>query len=286
MLNRQYDGYMNCPYCGKIIKDDATQCVHCNKGLSKKINNKKTKVNYGIGDFIEEHKILFLFLFLIFLYFFTHSGYYRITHLFPTVSSTAEKLVPPYNAVQINLNPIKEIQVGNGDKQRTLTLQAQYSLTGVVVAKNIYFRFINRRDFDDVVPIDIGMVWGDIADVDYLKKHFTFVSETAWSARWLRAKTKDIPYTEDMNKFITHNHIIPANDNVASALLSLKKWDIARLDGYLVDITHPDGTRSFTSLTRTDGNHEERAGMKPGDGMGACEIIYVTGVQIGDKYYK
>ena len=287
MLERHYDGYINCPNCGKIIKENSAYCVHCNSKLVVASDSIIKNIKNNISFFFNAQHMISIIIFLIAVYFFTHRGFYLVTHMFPKVSSLEEERVEaPYRAVQKNLKPVKKIQIGEGKKKRELTLRAEYSLTGIVVAKNINFRFINRRDFDDIVPMDIGIVWGDIADVNYLKNYFSFVSETAWSARWLRTKVKGIEYTEEMNKFITHNHIIPATDNVASALLSLSKWDIAKIDGYLVDITHPDGTKSLTSLSRTDNNHDGRVDKNSGDGSGACEIIYVTGVQIGNRYYK
>lgn len=77
-----------------------------------------------------------------------------------------------------------------------------------------------------------------------------------------------------------HTHIIPATVNVMSAMLKIKKYDTVKLDGYLVDIyTDKGDVIAYTSLSRFDTNATSR-------GSGACEDMYVTQVQIGDKIYK
>ena len=79
---------------------------------------------------------------------------------------------------------------------------------------------------------------------------------------------------------IAHTHMIPANPNVMGGLLQIKKNDIVKLDGYLVDIyTDKSELVAYTSMSRSDTNASSR-------GSGACEDMYVTQVQIGNKIYK
>jgi len=287
-MNRNLDGYISCPYCNKIISNDTVICPHCNRKISSAITEKNNLLISTITDFISTYKLILIILVLFIAYSVTSRGAFQVTHMVAEGIPTKNKLTAPYEAIQHNLSTPKNIIIGKGQRRRLITLQAEYSLTGIVVAKNIHFNLIARRDFDDVVPIDMGIVYGDIANVDYLKKNFYFVSETAAGARWLRTRFKNnmtIDEYDKIHRFVTHNHIIPANDNVASALLKLQKWDLAKLDGYLIDISHPDGSKSYSSLSRTDGYFGSRA-AKGGDATGSCEIMYVTGVQIQDQYYK
>ena len=63
-------------------------------------------------------------------------------------------------------------------------------------------------------------------------------------------------------------------------LLHIKKNDIVKIDGYLVDIyTEKSETVALTSLSRFDTNASSR-------GYGACEDMYVKQVQIGNKIYR
>ena len=83
-----------------------------------------------------------------------------------------------------------------------------------------------------------------------------------------------------VSSHISHTHLIPANANVMGALLKIKKNDIVKLDGYLVDIyTDKSETVAKTSMSRTDTDPTSR-------GSGACEDMYVKQVQIGNKIYK
>ena len=135
--------------------------------------------------------------------------------------------------------------------------------------------------------MDIGIVWGDLAkDKHKLHKYWKFKShKTLGQSRRLEWQSK-VPYNEMywelnyVNSHISHTHLIPANPNVMGALLTIKKNDIVKLDGYLVDIyTDKSETVAKTSMSRTDTDPTSR-------GYGACEDMYVKLVQIGNKIYK
>jgi hypothetical protein len=61
-------------------------------------------------------------------------------------------------------------------------------------------------------------------------------------------------------------HMIPANSEVERELKRLRRGDVIRIQGHLVDVDHDSGWRWRTSMTRAD------------TGQGACEIIYVEDV--------
>ena len=74
--------------------------------------------------------------------------------------------------------------------------------------------------------------------------------------------------------------MIPANPNVMGGLLTIKKNDVVKIDGYLVDIYDGKGNIiARTSLSRSDTNASSR-------GYGACEDMYVKSVQVGTKIYR
>ena len=144
-----------------------------------------------------------------------------------------------------------------------------------------------RSEFDDVFLIDLGIVWGELASKPKeLHKHWKFTStKTLGQARQLQWRAKP-PYNNtywDLNyvsSHVSHTHIIPANANVMGALLKVKKNDIVKIDGYLVDIYNGKGkTLGKSSLSRTDTDATSR-------GYGACEEMYAKQVQIGNKIYK
>lgn len=215
---------------------------------------------------------------------------FRISYSFPKVSEiTAEKINPLQDPIQINVNFQKYIKV-NGEKNKYLILpQAEYSLSGLVVAKNtnFWFRDIMRSDFDDVFLIDLGIAWGELAtDKKELYKHWKFKSyKSLGQSRQLEWRSKP-PYNDThwslgyVSSHVSHTHIIPANANVMGGLLKIKKNDIVKINGYLVDIyTEKGEVLGKSSLSRTDTDATSR-------GYGACEEMYVKQVQIADKVYK
>ena len=220
---------------------------------------------------------------------------FRLQYGFPKVSTTTNQEISSYNEpVQTLISETKYIKF-NGEKDiYALKAEAEYSISGLVVAKNsnFWFRDIMRSEFDDVALLDLGIVWGDLAkDKKLLYDNIKFKSvKTLGQARQLQPRCKkhwckDFPWDWDyFNTHDSHNHLIPANSNVMGALLKIRKNDTVKLDGYLVDIyTGKSELVAMTSLSRTDNNATSRG---IGKGGGACEIMYVTQVQIGNKIYK
>ncbi len=215
---------------------------------------------------------------------------FRCKYSFPHVSAITEEEINVLNEpIQTNLAHSNGIPVYGEKNKYSLLPQAKYSISGRVVAKNsnFWFRDIMRSTFDDVCLIDFGIVWGDLApDKKRLHKHMKFKShKTLGQARSLEWRTKP-PYNEVpwdfnyMSSHLSHTHMIPANANIMGGLLKIKKDDIVKIDGYLVDIYDSRAQIiARTSMSRSDTNASSR-------GSGACEDLYVKQVQIGNKIYK
>jgi len=222
---------------------------------------------------------------------------FRAMYSFPQVSATAKTAINPHNdPVQINLKKTEFFPASGEKKKFILEKQAKYSISGLTVATNTNFflRDVLRSDFDDLFLMDIGLTWGDLADKSIVKKYFNFKSKkTLGSARTLYPNPKGcylntVCYASSgsyknfsyLQNHFSHTHLTPASANVMKALLTIKKWDVVRLDGYLVDVYNDKSeVIAKTSLSRDDTNATSR-------GYGACEVMYVTRVQIGDKVYK
>lgn len=215
---------------------------------------------------------------------------FRLQYSFPKVSSTSSvKINTLADPIQNNLSGNDIITV-RGDKNRyILRPQAEYSLAGLVIARNtnFWFRDIMRSTFDDVCLMDIGVAWGELAvDKKLLYKHWKFKSyKSLGQSRRLEWRSKP-PYDNTVwdlgyvSSHVSHTHLIPANANVMGALLTIKKNSIVKLDGYLVDIyTDKNELVARTSMSRHDKDSTSR-------GSGACEDMYVTKVQIDNKIYK
>lgn len=173
-------------------------------------------------------------------------------------------------------------------KTYNLIPMAEYSISGMVLAKNYYFwgNYLpgGRRPFQDVSLIDIGLAWRDFADKDVLKYYATVsAKDTTARTLWLMPKPKKgfLPYsTREINDQYSHTHVIPKNAAIMHALLYTHKYQKIKMEGYLVDVDlFGKNIYAMTSLSRSDTNQSARGG-------GACEIMYVERVQIGNKVYE
>lgn len=158
--------------------------------------------------------------------------------------------------------------ISHGKTSLFLWAQASYSITGVVVSKKHYVRGFMK----ELSPYDLAIAWGD---VDSYLPHMKFQQMVRFCL--FKAKSGASVDMSYVNKHISNNHIIPANDNIHRALRKIKKKDVVKIDGFLVNVEGIENRRSVaswkTSLSRTD------------TGNGACEIIYVNRLRIGDKVY-
>lgn len=199
---------------------------------------------------------------------------FRAKYFLPKVSATTtNKITTSDDPEQIYLDGNDIIKAHREKNIYALKLQAKYSISGLVVAKNnnFWFRDIMRNQFDDIALLDLGIVWGDLAvDKKVLYKHIKFKSiKTLEQARQLEYNWKGVtPWDQYYISYhLSHTHIIPANANVMSALMKIKKNDIVKLDGYLVDIYNSKGDIvGLTSMSRTDTNATSR-GANRGGGM-------------------
>jgi len=175
-----------------------------------------------------------------------------------------------------------------------MTPMADYSISALVVAKNtnVWLRGLMNSNFDNIALIDFGFLCGEVASPE-ISKHFRFRSKKrldnarelrpmpTWGSSWSGVSDYLVSKNLSLDYFFTHMshvHVVPANDNVMSAVMQLKKGDSVKLDGYLVDMNF-DGTSTRTSLSRSDTNPTSR-------GNGACEVMYVYRVQIKNKIYE
>ena len=90
----------------------------------------------------------------------------------------------------------------------------------------------------------------------------------------VRSTTRVAPQPPAVSSHSANTHLIPASGRIASALAHVRRGDVVRLEGDLVDVAGPDGFVWKTSLSRTD------------TGPGACETLYVRAVTIGLRRYR
>lgn len=132
---------------------------------------------------------------------------------------------------------------------------AQFSLEARVLSKERYW-------FDraaDLAPIDLALGWGPMSDQNILDQ--LDISQSGRRYFWW---TRHLPVpAEKITACSANMHMIPATEDIAAILKSLRRGEIISLQGYLVAVHAPRGWSWRSSLSRTD------------QGDGACEVIWV-----------
>jgi len=113
-------------------------------------------------------------------------------------------------------------------------------------------------------PMDLALGWGRMSDEKVLEE-----IDISQSRRWYRWHTDTLPIPRrEIETHSANMHMIPADDEVDSILEKVRKGDIVRLDGMLIQAEEPSGAKWVSSLSRTD------------TGAHACEVVFVRKAEI------
>lgn len=143
-----------------------------------------------------------------------------------------------------------------------ITGLAEYTVEALIVSRSRY-----RHDREaELAPVDLLLAWGPLTREPNL-------TGIRWSqgGRWGQFRYEYGTLTVDQREIeqcSANTHIIPAwgDEALRGELLSLRRGDAVRLEGYLVRVRATDGNWQWnSSRRRTD------------TGSGACEVFYVTG---------
>jgi hypothetical protein len=133
---------------------------------------------------------------------------------------------------------------------------ARFSVEARVLHRKVY-----RYDRESkLAPVDLALGWREMSDQAVLDR-----LEISQSTRfyWYQYQLPPPIPREHIVSRSTNVHIIPATAAVASFCKSLRKGELVRLEGKLVEATGPEMSRWRSSLSRTD------------SGNGACELMLV-----------
>lgn len=190
-------------------------------------------------------------------------GYYAFSR--PHATSHADPVDWTREPVQATTGrPSFEIETRKG--KITLDPRASFDVSAVVRGDTHY-------RFDDgafLVPVDLVMTWGKLPEEPF-KSQVTYGQMTRYYFWRTSSSELDLGYIRSHS---ANMHMIPADDNVRRALLSVGTGDRVRVQGLLVNANRDDGFYWKTSLTRED------------DGPGACELVYVEEIQVGKDVYR
>jgi hypothetical protein len=173
----------------------------------------------------------------------------------------------PVQTAPATAQPV-HIQVDNGDF--TLTPQADYRVEARVVSKRNY----STGWAGQLVPVDLALAWGKLIEPECIRK-ITYSQNQRWYYfRYSRDTPVDGRYIAAHS---SNHHLIPGTSNILKAIRKVKTGQLIVLEGCLVNIHGVKDARDFwwnSSLSRTD------------TGAGACELLYVTKVQLDQYFYQ
>jgi len=156
-------------------------------------------------------------------------------------------------------NPIQtKISGSKGDLQ--LTLLAQYTIEGVIKSKEIYL-----LDYpSQISKCDFALAWGELS-----REEMDGEIRYSQSGRWYCYNYSDsISVTPAyIAQHSANVHLIHRDGDILRKIIFAGEGSRVRLKGFLVNVKFKDGPWK-TSLSRSD------------TGNGACEIMYVTSVEI------
>jgi len=144
-------------------------------------------------------------------------------------------------------------------KDYTVTAVAAYTIRGRVLHTKHYW-----ADGNDLVPYDVALGWGRMSDQSVLDHLEISQGNRFYFYQW----HGESPIPQD--EIVAHssnNHLIAASNAIAHVISGLYPGEIVTMQGYLVNVSKPNGFHWNTSLSRTD------------TGNGACEVFYVEGIK-------
>ena len=142
----------------------------------------------------------------------------------------------------------------------TVTKMATYTIRARVLHVKHYW-----ADGNELVPYDVALGWGRMSDQSVIDR--LGISQGNRFYFYEYQGSPPIPDRE-IDRHSSNNHLIAANSAIARVIAGLYPGEIVTMQGYLVNAARKDGIDWSTSLTRND------------TGPGACEVLYVQGIQV------
>jgi hypothetical protein len=151
--------------------------------------------------------------------------------------------------------------------QVRLTPRATYRITGY--AAETSRKLLDRWDF--VMPLDVALVWGPVADPAVLR-HLKFHLSERYVSYWYDSTTPPA-VIERLPTHVANHHLIPSTEEVARELDRVRIGTLVRFRGKLVDVEIRDARGQVAARMRTSTTRDDV-------GSGACEILWVESVEI------
>jgi hypothetical protein len=192
--------------------------------------------------------------------------------LYVLVALTAVALWRGWQAREIRHEP--GVLVSEPPRQTAAAEPGPFEFHGFQLTRRAAFelraRVLSREDYhfgmeSKLSPMDLALGWGAMSDQAVLER-----IEISQGSRWYFTRYQlPAPLSDGaMIRSSSNMHLVPADELVGDRMKQVRRGDVVRALGYLVDVAHPSGFRWRTSLRRDD------------TGNGSCELFYVERFQI------
>ena len=146
----------------------------------------------------------------------------------------------------------------------TIHPMARYRIEAMVLSRKHY----QTGREADLSKVDLALGWGPMSNTQVLGQLTIMQRHRRYEYCW----QDDPPIREAaISSYSANVHCIAANGLVLDELMALKGGEIVLLEGFLVNVTAPDGWRWESSLTRDD------------SGSGSCEVMWVSSIEVRDR---
>jgi hypothetical protein len=168
-------------------------------------------------------------------------------------------VLAPDDPVQVELDGDDADPVPHGDW--TLSPRAGFTIVARVLSRETYA----FDAFASAAPVDLALGWGPMSDSAMLAPLEIEQGARFYTLRW---QSEPPAPPRVLLRHSSNVHTIAADEAIERQLRYLRRGEVVRLDGRLVDGVRADGARFRTSLSRDD------------TGAGACEVLLVERLEV------
>jgi len=247
---------MICPKCGTNQEDDKLECTHCGVIFAKltpeDFNPSKNRSGTSTISAKRAKKPLSMIVIILLLV---------VCISYCMYSKLEQKRVD-------NIGPVLE-QPTQESTDATTMQRPGFEIQPVayykIRAKVLSIERYRSGRWAELSPIDFALGWGPMSD-----NAITRQLNISQGNRWYHYSWRDAPPIDPalIVRNSANTHLVPADDNIKSSLFKVRRGEIVRLEGYLINVKDSEGGSWRSSLTRED------------SGANSCELMWVTGVAL------
>lgn len=148
-------------------------------------------------------------------------------------------------------------------KEALVTKIADYKIKARVLSTERYW----LGSMADIAPVDVALGWNEMSKTDVIEKLTISQADRFYFYTW---KDKDLVDPVVAMRNSANMHLIPANKYIENRIKALRVGQVVSLLGQLANVQMPGSPMIKSSTTRDD------------SGPGACEVMWVTSIEIFD----